>query len=260
MLERVLLANDEPAPFRVSPGGEKSPFFITCDHAGRQLPRALGTLGLSSAELASHVAWDIGAAGVSERLALALDAFLILQTYSRLAIDCNRPLCSPSSIAERSELTVVPGNRAISPVEAERRAASIFRPYHDRIHQELDRRRDRQRPTIFIAVHTFTPVFMGVARPWHIGVLYNRDPRLGRALLDVLRRETSLVVGDNEPYSVSDLTDYGIVEYGEKRGLLHVELEIRQDLVRDDQGQAAWAGRVAAFILEAATRVAPVSP
>jgi predicted N-formylglutamate amidohydrolase len=241
----ALLGQDDPAPFQVTSGSKTSPFFITCDHAGRQLPRALGTLGLSPEELASHVAWDIGAAGVSRRLAAALDAFLVVQTYSRLVIDCNRPLDAPSSIVQESELTIVPGNRSISPADAEARSKSIFFPYHDCIRQELDRRDREKQPTIFVAIHTFTPRFMGISRPWHVGVLYNRDPRLGRALLSLLRRDDALVVGENEPYSVSDQTDYGIVEYGERRGLPHVELEIRQDLVHDDAGQAAWAERLA---------------
>jgi predicted N-formylglutamate amidohydrolase len=228
-----------------------SPFFITCDHAGRRLPRALGTLGLSSAELASHVAWDIGAAAVSEKLAAALDAFLVVQTYSRLVIDCNRPLDSPSSIVRQSELTLVPGNQSVRQAEAELRANAIFHPYHECIRLELDRRDERRQPTIFIALHTFTPRFLGVARPWHAGVLYNRDPRLGRALLALFRRESAIVVGDNEPYSVSDLTDYGIVRYGEGRGIPHVEIEIRQDLVSDDAGQVVWADRLAALLRDA---------
>ncbi|HEY3592882.1 MAG TPA: N-formylglutamate amidohydrolase [Polyangiaceae bacterium] len=249
----TLLGEDDPPPFRATHGGSTSPFFITCDHAGSRLPRALGTLGLSPAELTTHVAWDIGAAGVSEKLAAALDAFVILQTYSRLVIDCNRPLDAPSSIVQQSELTLVPGNESLSAIDAEMRARAVFYPYHERIRQELDRRDAQKQPTIFIAMHTFTPRFLGVARPWHAGVLYQRDPRLGHALLALLRRENGLVVGDNEPYSVSDLTDYGIVHYGERRGIPHVELEIRQDLVSDDAGQAAWVERLAPLLREASS-------
>jgi predicted N-formylglutamate amidohydrolase len=249
----ALLGEDDPPPFRVRRGSPTSPFFITCDHAGSRLPRALGTLGLTPAELGSHVAWDIGAAGVSEKLAATLDAFLILQTYSRLVIDCNRPLDAPSSIVQQSELTLVTGNQSVSPAEAEMRAKAVFNPYHDCIRHELDRRDEQKQPTIYIAMHTFTPRFLGMARPWHAGVLYNRDPRLARALLALLRREPGLVVGDNEPYSVSDLTDYGIVRYGERRGIPHVEIEIRQDLVADDAGQADWAQRLAPLLREASS-------
>jgi predicted N-formylglutamate amidohydrolase len=250
-----LLLEDEPPPFSVIAGSETSPYFITCDHAGWELPRALGTLGLSRAELDSHIAWDIGAGGVAKRLATELDAFLILQPYSRLVIDCNRPLDAPSSIARHSEYTVVPGNLCVAAPEAEMRARSIFHPYHHRIRRELDRRACQGQPTIFIAMHSFTPTFMSVARPWHVGVLYNRDSRLGRILLELLGRETALVVGDNEPYAAGDQTDYGIVHYGERRGIPHVELEIRQDLIEDDEGQAVWAQRLARLLREASTRV-----
>jgi predicted N-formylglutamate amidohydrolase len=247
----TLLGEDDPPPFRATPGSVTSPFVITCDHAGNRLPRSLGTLGLSSTELASHIAWDIGAARVSAKLAAALNAFLIVQTYSRLVIDCNRPLDAPSSIARQSELTVVPGNQSVSPADAEMRARAVFHPYHECIRQELDRREAQRQPAIFVAMHTFTPRFLGLARPWHAGVLYNRDPRLGRALLALLRCDNALIVGDNEPYSVSDLTDYGLIHYGERRGIPHVEIEIRQDLVSDDAGQAAWSERLATLLREA---------
>ena len=249
-----LLQEDEPPPFSVIAGSETSPYLITCDHAGRELPRELGTLGLSRAELDGHIAWDIGAGGVARRLATDLGAFLIMQPYSRLVIDCNRPLDAPSSIAQHSEYTVVPGNHRLSATDAERRARSIFHPYHHRIRCELERRETQGQPTIFIAMHSFTPTFMSVARPWHIGVLYNRDSRLGRILLELLGREAALVVGDNEPYAASEQTDYGIVQYGERRGNPHVELEIRQDLIADDAGQTAWAELLARLFREASTR------
>jgi predicted N-formylglutamate amidohydrolase len=252
-----LLQPDEPPPFSVIAGSDSSPYLITCDHAGRALPRALGTLGLSPAELDTHVAWDIGAAGVARRLAAELGAFLILQPYSRLVIDCNRPLDVPTSIVSQSEHTAIPGNQHLSECDAEQRAVAIFHPYHDRIRRELERREARGLPTILVAVHSFTPVFMGSSRPWQIGVLYQRDPRLGRVLLGLLTSDPALVVGDNEPYAVSDETDYGIVEYGERRGYPHVELEIRQDLIADDAAQAAWAVRLARLLREAAAGIAP---
>jgi predicted N-formylglutamate amidohydrolase len=181
-----LLQADEPPPFSVIVGHDSSPYLITCDHAGRDLPRALGTLGLSAAELDTHIACDIGAAAVARRLGAELGAFVILQPYSRLVIDCNRPLEAPSSIVRQSEHTAIPGNQHVSERDAERRAVAIFHPYHDRIRRELERREARGLPTILVAVHSFTPVFMGSSRPWHIGVLYQRDPRLGRVLLGLL--------------------------------------------------------------------------
>jgi predicted N-formylglutamate amidohydrolase len=248
-----LLHAEDPPPFRTVEGDPNSPFLVTCDHAGRLLPRALGNLGLSPAELERHIAWDIGAAEIAERLARALDGFLILQTYSRLAIDCNRPLDSKSSIAMLSEATEIPGNRQLTAHETERRAEAIFHPYHRTIDAELERRQRAGIATIYVAVHSFTPRYLGVDRAWHAGVLYGRDSRLARVLLDLLRSEPGLVVGDNEPYFVSDLTDYGIVQHAERRGLLHVELEIRQDLVAQEAGQQEWAERLTRVLREAAT-------
>jgi predicted N-formylglutamate amidohydrolase len=229
----------------------QSPFLITCDHASNRLPRALGDLGVPQAELERHIAWDLGAAGVARALGRQLGAFAALQSYSRLVIDCNRRLGVPSSIVEISENTPIPGNQGLSPSEAGRRARDIFSPYHERILQELARRARAAQPTVFIAMHSFTPTFHGVSRPWHVGVLYNRDRRLAHAVLELLRRDPELVVGDNEPYAVSDLGDYGVVEYGEGLGNPHVELEVRQDLLRDERGQTEWAKRFAELLPQA---------
>ena len=223
----------------------------------------LGSLGLSPAELKSHIAWDIGVAGLAGRLAARLNACLILQTYSRLVIDCNRPLETPDSITTLSERTRIPGNEGISRTEADIRAREIFHPYHNRIRAELDARRHVEQPTLLVALHSFTPTFLGVSRPWHIGVLYNRDTRLGQILLDLLRREDGVIVGDNEPYAVSDDTDYTLVVHGEQRGIPHVELEIRQDLIADAPGQTLWALRLTRLLDKAATMLIPhckVSP
>jgi predicted N-formylglutamate amidohydrolase len=246
-----LFEPDEPAVFEVIDDRSNSPFLITCDHAGRHLPRSLGSLGLPESELLRHIAWDIGASGVARFLAAELGAFAILQTYSRLVIDCNRPLGVPTSIVAISEDTVIPGNRDIGHDEAERRARAVFTPYHERIRRELKRRTRTQQPTALVAMHSFTPTFRGVARPWHVGVLYNRDARLAHALLALLRGDPALEVGDNEPYAVSDATDYGVVEHGERRGIPYVEVEIRQDLLSDEAGQVAWARRLAELLPEA---------
>jgi predicted N-formylglutamate amidohydrolase len=161
---------------------------------------------------------------------------LILQTYSRLVIDCNRPVDTPGSIVELSEHTHIPGNVGLDADERSCRAVEIFYPYHARIEAELERRQREGQPTLLIAMHSFTPRFKGVSRPWEVGVLYNRDKRLAVPLLEALRAE-GLVVGDNEPYFVSDDTDYGVPRYGEQRGNVHVEMEFRQDLIADEQGQ-----------------------
>lgn len=243
-----LLAPDEPQAWRIERAGGASACFITCDHAGNRIPRSLGTLGLSAADLQRHIAWDIGAAEVALQLSAALDATAVLQTYSRLVIDCNRPTHSADSIAVISERTPIPGNRDLTTEQAAQRVRDVFRPYHACIHRELDARRERGQPTLLLALHSYTPVYLGESRPWHAGVLYNRDARMAQLLRDLLRAEPGLVVGDNQPYDVSDETDYGIPEYGERRGLPHVELEIRQDLIADPAGQREWALRLARML------------
>jgi predicted N-formylglutamate amidohydrolase len=245
-----LLAEGEPDPFEVLEKGARSPFVVLCDHAGRRLPRTLGSLGLPDRELESHIAWDIGAGALARRLAAALDAWLILQNYSRLVIDCNRPLTSPDSIVQRSEDTVIPGNQGVSREQAELRARSIFEPYHGRIRGELDQRAAQGKASVLVFMHSFTPTFRGVARPWHAGVLYHKDVRLALWLLAALRRERELMIGDNQPYSASALTDYGIIEHGERRSLPHVEIEVRQDLLGDAHGQQIWAERLARLLKE----------
>lgn len=243
-----VLAADEPPAFSVDCADGRSTFLIVCDHAGRRIPRALGTLGLDDAELARHIAWDIGARGTAAELARLLDAPMIAQTYSRLVIDCNRPLTSPTSIAVTSERTDIPGNRDLSATERAARANEIFAPYHARIEAEIDARVARGQPTILVSMHSFTPVFKDFERPWHIGMLYNRDPRLAHALLALIRADGRFVVGDNEPYSVSDGTDYSVPVHGERRGLPHIEIEVRQDLIESEAGQHAWAANLAGWL------------
>lgn len=239
--DQLLGEGDIPAVHEVNAGGQ-SPFLLTADHYGRVLPRVLGDLGVSESELVRHIAWDIGIAGVAERLAGMLDAHLIAQRYSRLVIDCNRPPGVASSIPVISEATAIPRNEGISE-QARRR--EIFEPYHGRIDAAIDRRLHAKRPTVLVSLHSFTPVYAGVARPWHIGALYNRDSVLPQLLLKHLRAEGDLVVGDNEPYAVDDLTDYTIPVHGEARGLVNTGIEIRQDLIADQSGQQQWAERLA---------------
>lgn len=244
----ALLKDDEPQPFQVENIAGSSAYFLICDHAGTRIPSELGSLGLSSTDVQRHIGWDIGAAAVALKLAEALDAALILQPYSRLVIDCNRPLHSYDSITSISERTVIPGNQKISAAEILQRQQEIFTPYHARIQEALDAREQRQQHTVIIALHSFTPIYLGHQRPWHIGLLYNRDARLAHLLAAALDAEAGLVIGDNEPYNVSDETDFTIPEYGEKRGIPHVEIEIRQDLIADEAGQQAWASRLARLL------------
>jgi predicted N-formylglutamate amidohydrolase len=243
-----LLAADEPMPVTVHNENGSSPFLIVADHAGNSIPRALGRLGVSEAECERHVAWDIGIAAVCRLVADALDATLVQQNYSRLVIDCNRTPGSETSIPETGEFTPVPGNVGLSDSRKAARVREIFRPYHDRIETELDRRRKAGRPAALIAMHSFTPVFEGVARPWHVGVLYNRDKRFAHLLMALLTRKVGLVVGDNEPYSVTDASDYTIPVHGERRGLHHVAIEVRHDLIADDNGQRSWGPLLARLL------------
>ena len=241
----LLLGTEDVPPVGEFNAAGRSPFLLTCDHYGRLIPRALGDLGLPESELTRHIAWDIGIAGVAERMSQQLDAHLIVQRYSRLVIDCNRPPSAASSIPRISEATIVPGNEGLAREEAEKRRAEIFDPYHRRIGEIIDARRGQGLPTVLVSLHSFTPVYAGIARPWHIGTLYQRDTHLPPLLLRGLRAEGDLVVGDNEPYAVSDDTDYTIPVHGEARGLINTGIEIRQDLIADPAGQNSWADRLA---------------
>ncbi|PSO18848.1 N-formylglutamate amidohydrolase [Bradyrhizobium sp. MOS003] len=245
-----LLGEDDIPPVHEVNAAGTSPFLLTADHYGRMLPHALGDLGIAESELVRHIGWDIGIAGVAERLAKLLDAHLIAQRYSRLVIDCNRPPTAASSIPVISEATTIPRNEGISDAERAARRREIFEPYHHRIDAAIDRRLHDERPAVLVSLHSFTPVYAGVARPWHIGALYNRDIVLPQLLLKHLRAEGDLVVGDNEPYAVNDLTDYTIPIHGEGRGLVSTGIEIRQDLITDHTGQQKWAERLARIFAE----------
>jgi predicted N-formylglutamate amidohydrolase len=239
-LGHALLGADEAPPFVEIGLQGRSNFVIVVDHAGRRIPRRLNDLGLPAFELQRHIAWDIGALGVARQVAAALDAPLVAQNYSRLVIDCNRDPKVPTSIPRLSESADIAVRRA-----------EIFDPYHDRIRALLDERAAAGRPTILVAQHSMTAIYHGVRREMHAAVLYNRDRRFAGLVLDGLRREAGLTIADNQPYFVSDETDYTIPRHGEARGLPHVEIEIRQDLVGDDAGQAEWARRITRALQEA---------
>jgi len=246
-----LLAADEPPPFIELRRQGRSNFVIVVDHAGRLIPRRLNDLGLPASELQRHIAWDIGALAVARRVSETLDAPLVAQNYSRLVIDCNRDPQVATSIPRTSESIDIPGNIDLSDADIAARCTEIFEPYHRQVRSLLDERAAAGRPTILVAQHSMTDVYLGVRREMHAAILYNRDRRFAGLMLDSLRREPGLVVADNQPYFVSDATDYSIPRHGEARGLPHVEIEIRQDLVSDDAGQTAWADRIARALREA---------
>ena len=184
-----LVGSDEPSAVIVERPNSSSPYLFVCDHAGNRIPSRLGKLGLKDSDLVRHIAWDVGGRGLAEEFARRFDATLVQQVYSRLVIDCNRPPQAETSIPTISEDTAIPGNCDLTGQEVESRKSEIFDPYHDAIESIIDRRLARQQPTILLAIHSFTPVFHGDARPWHIGLLYNRDARLARLFLKLLARQ-----------------------------------------------------------------------
>jgi predicted N-formylglutamate amidohydrolase len=251
-MQATLLAPDEPPAVAECNVDGGSSFLLVCDHAGRRIPRALHDLGVAEADLKRHIAWDIGIEGVARRLSERLDAHLIMQIYSRLVIDCNRPPGSAESIVAESDGTAIKGNENISASDAAARVREIFEPYHGKIVRHLDARKAASLPTILISLHSFTPVYGSLVRPWQAGVLYNRYRALADALRHALSTPGDLIVGDNEPYTVDDETDYTVPVHGEGRGIVHVAIEIRQDLIGDETGQIYWANRLADALPKAA--------
>jgi len=222
---------------------------LLCEHASRFIPIRYGNLGLAEPELSRHIAWDIGAAALARDLAARLDAPLFLHGYSRLLIDPNRPLAALDSIPTSSESTIIPGNAGIDRRERQLRAERYFTPYHDAVATHLDHRQASGRPTVVVGVHTFTPVFRGVRRPWHAGVLFGAASRYGRALVAALGAP-GLIIGANQPYSIHPDGDYTVPVHGDGRRLPAVLFEVRNDLLDSAADVGAWADRLAA-VLEA---------
>lgn len=245
MTDKTLLAPHEPEPINLYNLNGESPIFLVCEHAGKRIPEKLGDLGLEAAELERHIAWDIGAEGVSRHLSETLDAPLITQTYSRLVCDCNRQVEAESFIPVLSEATAIPGNRDLSPEDRQARIDEIYWPLHRRVEQEIDQRLAAGKPVMFVSVHSFTPVFLGEERPMHVGLLYAKDARLSALVGSVLREAEDFTIVDNEPYALDYARDYTVPVHGEQRGIPSIEFEVRQDLITSADGQAFWAGRLA---------------
>jgi predicted N-formylglutamate amidohydrolase len=237
---QLLLPSDPPPVAMINPSGA-APVVLICDHGSNRVPSRLGDLGLDEAARSRHIAWDIGVAAVGHILAAKLDAPLVVPAYSRLVIDLNRDPEDPTAICVISDRTIVPGNRDITPADRSARVAEIFQPYHRAIAQQLDAHLAQGGRPALVSLHSFTPVIAGWGherqeRPWHIGVLFDEDERLARPLLAALRARGDLGVGENEPYSARNGHGYSLACHGEARGLPHVELEIRQDLIADEAG------------------------
>jgi len=253
-MRKSLIAADEPPAVTEFRRDGRSDFVILVDHASRRIPKSLRALGLPESELVRHIAWDIGALGVAERVSEALDATLVAQNYSRLVIDCNRPPSTPSAIPTSSEFTPIPGNEAIGEAEREARRLAVHAPYHDHIAALLDDRARQGRKTILIAQHSMTPLFKGSRREMQAAVLYNRDGRFATALRDTLSDIIGSAVADNQPYAMADDSDHTLPIHGEQRGLLHVGLELRQDLVENEAGQLLWADKLSKALRTAGSR------
>ena len=234
-----LLAPDDPPPVEVFNHDAPAPLLIVCDHAGRHVPRKLGRLGLDEAAFERHIAWDIGAAIVARRLAVALDAPLVLSQYSRLVVDSNRRRGDPTAIPEESDGTAVPANRGLSEADRAARFTALHEPYHAAIAGRIAALRQRQVPAI-VSIHSFTPSFKGFQRPWEIGILWNRDDRMARPLMQRLAAK-GVAVGDNQPYSGQDRHGYTMPRHAEDTGLPHALVEIRQDLIDTHAGAERWA-------------------
>lgn len=247
-------ASDWPEPLELLNEAGASDIVLLCEHASNHIPSEYRRLGLAGSDLTRHIAWDIGAGEVARKLSALIDAPAFLGTYSRLLIDLNRPIGVETSIPVRSENTDIPGNAGIDAAEAERRASRVFDPFHERVSAHLDLRRELKRPTHIVAIHSFTPIFHGVPRPWHAGLLYGNARLFGEAIIAGLCDDAALNVGANVPYDVARDTDYTVPIHGDDHDLPAVLVEIRQDLLETAEGIDAWAGRLAACLSSLTSR------
>jgi predicted N-formylglutamate amidohydrolase len=247
----ALLQQGEESPFIAVNAQGRSPFVLICEHASNTMPKALGTLGLPESELTRHIAWDIGAENVGRLLSRLIDAPLLLQRYSRLAYDCNRPPESPDSIPEVSELTAIPGNRKLSAEDRLARAREIYRPFHDGVSELLDRRAAGGQTSLLVSIHSFTPVYKGKPRSVELGILHDRDTTLSSKLIKSFPNIDARL---NEPYGPKDGVLHTLNLHGFTRGLQHAMIEIRNDLVATDRGQDEWAQRLSVPLIQSAAK------
>jgi predicted N-formylglutamate amidohydrolase len=227
--------------FRILRPAGKGRFVILCDHASKRVPAELENLGLPATELTRHIAWDIGAAGVSEELSNIFDAPAVLCETSRLVIDCNRQLEAPDLIPEVSDGTAIPGNRNLSILDRQRRIEQWFQPYHAAVESVIADRGD----VIALSIHSMTESLAGEARPWQIALSSHRDRRFVEPVLEALRRAGDITVGDNQPYDLDPAVDYSIPFHAMRRNIPYLQVEFRQDEVAEKQGQIRWARRFA---------------
>ncbi len=228
--------------YRILPGRADAGLIVLCDHARNAFPPGYGTLGLPEAELRRHIAYDIGAEAITELVSRQLDVPAVLSCFSRLLIDPNRGADDPTLIMRLSDGAIIPGNRHLDAAEREKRARLYYKPYHQAIDHVIDRCLATGVAPAILSLHSFTESWKGSPRPWHVGILWGRDPRLAQPLLDGFYSEGDLIVGDNQPY-VGELEGDTLYQHGSQRGFASAIIEYRQDLVRDEAGQAAWGER-----------------
>jgi predicted N-formylglutamate amidohydrolase len=244
-----LLEGEEAPALLVNDGGGRTPYVLVCEHASNRLPKSLGTLGLPASELQRHIAWDIGAEKVARLLSRLIDAPLVLQRYTRLAFDCNRPPDSVDAMPAISETTHVPGNRNLSSDEKLARTREIYRPFHATIADLLDRRAAEGTRSMVVTIHSFTPVYKGQRRAVELGVLHDRDTDLADKLIT---RFPTVDARLNEPYGPDDGVLHTLNLHAAPRGLRHAMIEIRNDFLLDERGQVEWAERLSAALVHAA--------
>lgn len=243
----ALLMDGDPCPVELLNPDSDFPVVLFCEHAGQAVPGRLGDLGITQAQLDAHIGWDIGAGAVTRHMAECLGAPAILQRYSRLVIDCNRPPHAPDSVPEVSDGVAVPANRRIGAAERQARIDEVFVPFHAAANALLDGRQRRAA----VSVHSFTPVFGGVGRPWDLGFLFRRDSETSAVLRDHVRQvRPELKIGMNEPYQIDDISDWFVPRHGEARGLPHSLIEIRNDRIATPADQKGWAGLLCGAILQ----------
>lgn len=244
-----LLADDEPEPYKVINAGAGASLLLVCDHASPRFPAALGTMGLDPVARRCHLALDIGAGALTEHLSDRLGVTAVLARYSRLIVDCNRQLLDPGAFLQFGDGVVIPGNCNLNEVDKKMRADAIYWPYHHAIDAQLQRLDALECPPAVISIHSFTPVLNGVSRKWEFGILWDSDRRISEILIHELR-EAGYLTGDNEPYSGKAPQDFTIDHHAEARGLPHVGVEVRQDLI-DDASGVAGIGELLCGILDA---------
>lgn len=247
LAKEKLLSEAEGSPIAVVNLAGRSSVLIVCEHASRRLPESLGTLGLSEDALVSHIAWDPGALAIAEELARRLDAQLIYQRFSRLAYDCNRPPDAAGAMPEVSEIYEIPGNRALTVCERESRTDALYVPFHRAVTDAIETRAARGQETVLVTMHSFTPVYMGRERAVEIGILHDSDSRLADAMLEAAKG-LSYDIRRNEPYGPADGVTHTLVKQGLARGLKNVMIEVRNDLIRDEDGQRVMAALLAGLL------------